>query len=104
VALVDLKMAASITGYSRRTLAKLFAEDKIEGERRAVERDGNTRHCIFVSVPSVFAYRHRVHQPRRRVDTAQPRVSEQELVCLHCVVPGDCDEDDPRCLYHHGRG
>jgi hypothetical protein len=100
---VDLRTASALTGYKPRTLAKLFAQDKIEGERRTVRRGGRRRVCIFVSLASVFAYRHGARTSRQRAITIQPWGAERELVCLECVVPGDCDEDDPRCLYHKNK-
>lgn len=99
MAWVDLSTAAALTGYQPRTLAKLFAQDKIEGKRRTVVRGGRRRECVFVSLASIQAYRQETRTRERAVDT-EPNWSERELVCLNCIVPGDCDEDDPRCLYH----
>ena len=99
--LVDLAEASALTGYKPRTLAKLLAQDKIEGERRTIWRGGCRRACLFVSVASIRAYRRASRANRTRAGADELEIRERELICLQCVVPGDCNEDDPRCLYHN---
>ena len=98
---VDLATASALTGYKPRTLAKLLAQGKISGERRLIRRGGCRRTCAYVSIESILAHRRRTRAGRARSGANQVSISARELICLDCVVPGDCDEDDPRCLYHN---
>jgi len=93
--MVHVSAAAEEVGLSTDVLCRWWRRGWIIGEKRRYAGSGQA--LMFVDVESVHRCRAVLNaRPHHR---GYRRIIQRELVCLRCVVPGDCDSGDLRCLY-----